>query len=280
MKILLGYLDKVSPVHALSGTTKLIVFLLWSTLAMVGYDTRLMLIMLIGAFVVFKIARIKFDEISFVFKLMLAFTSLNLIMIYVFAPEQGVLIYGTRHEIFAGHGRFTLTWEQLFYEFNIFLKTFTILPLAIMLIVTVHPSEFAASLNRIGVPYTVSYAVSLTFRYIPDVQREYVSISQAQQARGIELSRKVSFFKRIKGMAAIILPLIFSSIDRIDVVSRAMELRSFGKYKKRSWYNYKPFSRGDITILIIAIVLFVFGMWFTFRDGSRFWNPFKDWPQN
>jgi energy-coupling factor transport system permease protein len=275
-RLALSYIDRPSPVHALSGTTKLIVFLLWSVLAMAGYDTRIMCIMTVIALVIFTLARIRLGDLAFVLKFLAVFMILNLVTIYVFSPEQGVSIYGTRHVITEGRGRFTLTWEQLFYEFNVFLKYTTVLPLAILLIVTVHPSEFAASLNRIGVPYSIAYAVSLTFRYIPDVQRDYENISQAQQARGIELSRKQSPMKRFRGAAAILLPLIFTSIDRIDVVSRAMELRSFGKYKKRTWYSARPFGRTDILTLVIAVVLFILGMWITFRDGNRFWNPFTE----
>ncbi|AEF82034.1 energy-coupling factor transporter transmembrane component T family protein [Leadbettera azotonutricia] len=273
-RFMLSYIDRPSPVHSLSGATKLIVFLLWSVLAMAGYDTRIMCVMTVLAIIIFAVSGIKISEMSFILKLLLFFMVLNLVTIYLFAPEQGVSIYGTRHVIAEGKGRFTLTWEQLFYELNVFLKYTTVLPLAMLLIATIQPSEFAASLNRIGVPYTIAYAVSLTFRYIPDVQRDFENISQAQQARGIELSKKQSLLKRFKGTAAILLPLIFSSIDRIDVVSRAMELRSFGKHKKRTWYNYRPFSRGDITVLIIAVLLFALGIWITFKDGSRFWNPF------
>jgi energy-coupling factor transport system permease protein len=273
-RFMLSYIDRPSPVHRLSGATKLIVFLLWSILSMAGYDTRIMAVMTLGAVAVFIIARIRLRDISFILKLLVVFMVLNLVTIYLFAPEQGVLIYGTRHVIVPGRGRFTLTAEQLFYEFNVFLKYTTVLPVAVLLIVTIHPSEFAASLNRIGVPYTIAYAVSLTFRYIPDVQRDFEEISQAQQARGIELSRKQSLPGRLKGSAAILLPLIFSSIDRIDIVSRAMELRSFGKHKQRTWYSYRPFARLDIIVLLAATALFVLGLWITFRDGSRFWNPF------
>jgi energy-coupling factor transport system permease protein len=272
----LSYIGRSTPVHALSGTTKLIVFLLWSVLAMAGYDTRIMCVMTVIGFAIFILARIRLREIAFILKLLVLFMMLNLITIYLFSPEQGVIIYGTRHVLNEGWRRFTLTGEQLFYEFNVFLKYTTVLPLAIALVVTVHPSEFAASLNRAGVPYTIAYAVSLTFRYIPDVQREYEEISQAQQARGIELSRKETLIKRIKGSASILLPLIFSLIDRIDVVSRAMELRSFGKYNKRTWYSYRPFGKADILTLIVAVVLFALGMWITFRDGDRFWNPFLE----
>jgi energy-coupling factor transport system permease protein len=272
---MLSFIDRPSPVHRLSGATKLIVFLLWSILSMAGYDTRIMVIMTVAAFIIFRIARIKMSDLSFIIKFMIVFMILNIIMIYIFSPEQGVIIYKTRNVIFNGWGRYTLTREQLFYEFNILLKYATILPMAMLLITTIHPSEFAASLNHIGVPYTIAYSVSLTFRYIPDVQRDFTNISQAQQARGLELSRKQNLFKRLKGAAAILLPLILSSIERIDTVSRAMELRSFGKHKKRTWYTYRPFTTADFIVLLSAVLLFTLGMWITFRDGDRFWNPFR-----
>jgi len=199
---------------------------------------------------------------------------LNLVMIYVFSPEEGVKIYQTRNVILEGYGRFTLTAEQLFYEINILLKYISIIPPALLLIVTTHPSEFSASLNRIGVPYTAAYAVSLTLRYIPDIQRDFEAISQSQQARGLELSRKASWLKRFKRMTPLLFPLIFSSLDRIDIISRAMELRRFGTNKKRSWYSSRPFSRADKAALIISALLFAAGMWHTFHAGNRFYNPF------
>jgi energy-coupling factor transport system permease protein len=273
-RFMLSYTEGSSPVHALSGAVKLIVFLLWSILAMAGYDTRIMLAMGALGVSLFIVSGVKFRDVSFIFKMLILFMFFNLAGIYLFAPEQGVEIYGTRHLILEGAGRFTLTQEQLFYEFNVLLKYCMIVPAAILLIVTTHPSEFAASLNRIGVSYYIAYAVSLTLRYIPDVQRDYLTISHAQQARGIELSRKASIIKRLKGASAILMPLIFSTLDRIDVVSSAMELRGFGKHKKRSWYSARPFSRADILTLIVAALLFALGLWFTFKDGSRFYNPF------
>ena len=56
------------------------------------------------------------------------------------------------------------------------------------------PSEFAASLNSIGISYKVGYSVAIALRYIPDIQRDYHSISQAQQARGVELGKNEHFF--------------------------------------------------------------------------------------
>ena len=274
MGIALAYIPRRSPVHALCGASKLAVFLLWSVLTMVGYDTRVMAVMCILGMICFGIAHIKLREVSFVCKMLIVFMIINLITIYLFAPEQGVAVYGTRHLIADGGGRWTVTWEQVFYEFNILLKYLMMVPPALALVMTTAPSEFAASLNRVGVPYSIAYAVSIALRYIPDVQRDWETISQAQQARGVELSAKASPAARLRAAAAILLPLVLSSIDRIDTISHAMELRSFGKNKKRTWYAARPFTRTDAAVLIAAVTLFALGAWITFKDGSRFYNPF------
>jgi energy-coupling factor transport system permease protein len=272
---MLSYIEEDSPVHSLCGATKLILFLLWSILVMVSFYTPILVFMALTGIVLFAVSKIHFSDVSFSFKMMVLFLFLNLAAVYIFSPEQDAVIYGTRHVIAEGAGRFTVTAEQLFYEFNIFLKYIAIIPPAILLIVTTHPSEFAASLNRIGIPYTASYSVSLTLRYIPDVQRDFEAISQAQQARGLEMSRKASLFKRLKRTAPLLLPLIFSSLDRIDIISRAMELRGFGKNKRRTWYSAKPFRRSDKLVIAISSLLFAVGIWLTFHGGNRFFNPFN-----
>ena len=96
---------------------------------------------------------------------------------------------------------------------------------------TTNPSEFAASLNKLGIKYSVCYSVALALRYIPDVQREYYEISKAEQARGIEMSKKASLINRLKSTSTILIPLILSSMDRIEIVANAMELSGFGKIK-------------------------------------------------
>jgi energy-coupling factor transport system permease protein len=143
-----------------------------------------------------------------------------------------------------------------------------------MFIIATNPSEFAASLNSIGISYYVGYSVAIALRYIPDVQDDYAKIRNAQEARGIEMSKKAGIGKRIRRVSAIIFPLIFTSMDRIDVVSNAMELRGFGKYKKRTWYSGKAFEKNDYLVLAFTVIFCTAALIITFRNGSRFYNPF------
>lgn len=271
---ILNYIKRPSPVHALTGTTKLIFFLAWSISSMVTFDTRILFGMLGISIVVFKISQIKVRDISVVLTLAAFILLLNNLFVYLFSPEYGVEIYKSRTVLFSLVGPYTITAQQLFYHLNITMKVICVVPVALLFIACTDPSEFAASLAMIGVSYRAGYAVSLALRYIPDVQREYVNISQAQQARGIDLSGKDKFFTRLKNSVAILLPLVMSSINRIETVSNAMELRGFGKEKKRTWYMQRKLTRNDWIAIALAIFVLVVDLTVTFWDGSRYYNPF------
>lgn len=274
MSRVLSYEEKDTWIHRLSGVTKLVFFLLWSITSMVSYDTRVLVVMLVCSLIIFKMSRTQWRQVGTVFKFIMFFLAINLIAIYVFSPDQGEKIYKTATPLFAGTGKYVLTKEQLFYELNVMIKYLTVIPAVFMFIVTTNPSEFAASLNKIGISYNVGYSLSIALRYIPDVQDEFKKIKHAQEARGIEMSTKASFINRIRNTSAILFPLIFSSMDRIDTISNAMELRGFGKYKKRTWYAGKELEKNDYIVLAVTIIFSVVAFIITFHDGSRFYNPF------
>ena len=271
---LFGYISNKTIIHNLSGSTKLISFILLSLIVMTSFDTRFLVAMTIFSLILFYIARIPWRNIKVLIYFVLVFSILNLLTIYIFEPEYGVQLYNSRTVLFDGIGRYTITVEQLFYEFNVAIKYFTTIPLALIFIFTTDPSEFASSLNRIGVSYRISYAVSLALRYIPDIQDSFFEIRQAQQARGLEMSRKTSLMKRITRSAQIIMPLIFSSLNRIEIISQAMELRRFGKNKSRTWYRYRPFTKKDVIALALIVIITVIGILLFFVNGGRFYNPF------
>ena len=271
---MLSYIKKNSPIHKLTGATKLICFLLWTIAAMITYDTRVLIGLFIAGIIVFKISKIKLEDVYFILYFILFFLLLNALLIFVFSPYQGVEIYGSRTDLFHLIGPYTVTKEQLFYELNVILKYFATIPMALLFILTTDPSEFAASLNKIGVSYKVAYTVSIALRYIPDVQRDYKDISFAQQARGIDLSSKEKLSKRIKNSAAILMPLIFSSLERIDKISLAMELRAFGNNKKRTWYNSRKFGKIDYISIVILLMIVAISIAMVKVNGSRFYNPF------
>ncbi len=272
---LFNYIDRNSPIHRLSGATKLSALIILTFAAMTTFDTRFLLALTVIALLLFRISKIRLSEVKVLFIFTFIFMILNNVLIYVFSPEHGVTIYGTRHTLVTGWGRWTVTSEQLFYQLNVVLKYLSTIPLVMIFVSTTDPSEFASSLNRIGISYKIAYSVSLALRYIPDIQREYRDISHSQQARGMEMDgKKQSLIKRLKNASSMLFPLIISSMDRIEVISNAMELRGFGKKKRRTWYSSRPFRKSDWAAFILSVLLLLVSLSLNYFNGGRYYNPF------
>lgn len=274
MPKMLSYEYKDTFIHNLCGVTKLVFFLLWTITAMICYDIRVLAVMVVISMIIFIVSKTSFSQVKGVFFFVLAFLLINLFAIFLFAPEHGTELYSTEHILFRLSNKYIVTSEQLFYEAHVFIKYIVIVPSVFTFLVTTNPSEFAASLNRVGVGYKGGYSLALALRYIPDVQSDFTKIRNSQAARGIEMSKKASLVNRIKQTATIIFPLIFSSMERIDTVSNAMELRCFGKHKKRTWYMGRPLKLSDYIVIIASVSAMVIALFITFKNGSRFYNPF------
>lgn len=270
-----GYLPRNSFLHRLGGSTKLVMTMLASLAVMLTYDTRLIAAMMVISLVLWKISKVTIRDLWLVLVIILVFMTLNNIFIFLFAPGYGTELYGTKHVLLNLPLGYYLTSEQLFYQINVTLKYFAVIPIAIIFLTTTDPSQFAGALAKVGVPYRIAYSVSLALRYIPDIQRDFRNISRAQQARGIDTSKQVGFFTRVKNTVSILLPLLLTSLDRIEVVSTAMELRGFGQGKKRTWYRTDTFKLPDILCIVGAFLVLVVAVWILFVNGGRFYNPFQ-----
>jgi len=264
-----------TPIHRLSGLTKLLCFLFLTFAVMYSYDLRVVLLVMLFSFWVLWVSKIRFSQIRTMVIYVLIFIVTNAIISFFFAPEYGVEIYGTRHQIVKLFGHIYLTQEQLLYQVTKFFKYASVIPLGMIFLLTTNPSEFASSINRVGVPYKAAFAVALTLRYFPDVQRDYRDISLAQQARGLDLSHKAKFVDRFRNALLIVIPLIFSTLDRIELISNAMDLRGFAKGKQRTWYTSKKLDRQDYLAILISALIFAGSLCVSaFLNHSRFYNPF------
>lgn len=276
MTDIFNYIERRSPVHEMTGAAKLVCLLLWSFGAMSSFDPRFLFVLFVLALALFRLSKIRLSDVRFMLWFTFAFCMLNNVLIYLFSPQHGAGIYGGSHVIIEAAGRYDLTQEQLLYHLNVLLKYLATIPVVLLFVTTTDPSEFASSLNRIGVNYRIAYSVALALRYIPDIQREYRDISLAIQARGVEMSKKASLFSRLRSMSGTLVPLILSSMDRIETISNAMELRSFGKGKTRSWYRYRPFGAADICAMLLGALILAASLGLTlFVNGSRYYNPWR-----
>ncbi|MDO5136474.1 MAG: energy-coupling factor transporter transmembrane component T [Eubacteriales bacterium] len=272
---LFDYVDRDNFIFGLSGLTKLVCFLCMTFSVMFSYDIRYILFVMALSALFFKMSELRFRQVQVMCIYVAVFLLMNFLLTYLFSPQYGVEIYGTRHELFRFSARYVVTKEQLLYQATKTVKYASVVPMGMIFLLTTNPSEFAASLNRVGVPYKGAYALSLTLRYFPDTIRDYQDISLAQQSRGLDLSKKEKLRVRVKNVVNICVPLIFSTLDRIELISNAMDLRGFGKCKKRTWFAAKPLKKRDWAAMAFGAAVLLGSLFMTFFvNGSRFWNPF------
>ncbi|KJG15385.1 energy-coupling factor transporter transmembrane protein EcfT [Photobacterium angustum] len=270
----ISYINTHSWLHSLNGITKLILFMAWVTMVLLTFDLRVICGLIILGLFLLKETKIPFK----VYKPLLMGTAIVLLMnalfMFLIAPQQGTDYMHSKTVLIHLFGHYDITLETLFYLLTVTLKYFSMFPIALVFVFTTHPTEFSASLNKLGVPYRVAYAVSLTLRYLPEVMKDFTNIMHAQQARGVDISKNAPVMTRIRNVAKILGPLIFSSLDRADVISNAMTLRGFGRNKKRTWYSLKPMTKNDFISLAIIVAILGFGIFHRVESTSLFWYPF------
>lgn len=276
MKIKLFSYDQLDTfTHKLSGVTKLICFLLLTSAVMFTYDLRVVLAVFVFALILVKVSKISLKKVKPMLIYVAAFLVMNFILTYLVAPQYGVEIYGTKHVLLHITNRYEITTEQIFYQVTKTMKYLSAIPLGFVFFLTTNPSEFASSLNGAKVPYKACTVLSLTLRYFPDVQKDYSNISNAQQARGLDMSKKVKFKTRFKNTMKILIPLILSTLDRVELITNAMELRGYGKHKTRTWYTSRRLERNDYISIAVSIVILAISLYIRFFiNKSMYYNPF------
>lgn len=274
MKSFLNYIEKPSPIHSITGSAKLVCLILWVTATMITFNTPFLLLLSVFGFILFPLSRVTIKEVKAMFIFLIIFMFTNSILSYVISPEHGCELYGTKHVLVKFFGNYTITQEELLYFVNLLLKYTSNIPLILVFVASTNPSELAASLNKIGISYNIAYAVALAIRFIPDTVSDFVDISRSQQARGIEMSNKESLLKRLKAAATLIMPLVLNSVERIDILTNAMELRKFGTQKKRTWIMERKSGLRDYLTYAFGVLLLVYVIFYSVTNGSRYWNPF------
>ncbi|ODS05267.1 energy-coupling factor transporter transmembrane component T family protein [Vibrio scophthalmi] len=273
MKFGISYVDTKSPLHALNGITKFALFMAWVTVVLTTFDLRLISVLIIAGLSLLKMTRVPLS----VYKPLLIGTAsvlmMNALFMFLLAPQQGTDYMGST-TVLLPLGHYSVTQETLFYLLTVTLKYFSMFPIALVFVFTTHPTEFAASLNRIGVPYKIAYAVSLTLRYLPEVKKDFVNIMHAQQARGLDLSKNTPLFLRLQNVSKILGPLIFSSLDRADQISNAMTLRGFGRHNRRTWYSSRALNSIDKWTLFGIVIVVAAAITKRMMDSQLFWYPF------
>ncbi|TCL60876.1 energy-coupling factor transport system permease protein [Hydrogenispora ethanolica] len=265
------YIERDSFFHRLDGSVKLLMLVAWSAFVFMFMDLRIFGGLIVAGAWLLYLSKLPFRAMKPLIILVMVFTFFNSLFLILVTPEYGSQLAGRRTVALQLWG-VGLTWETLCFALTLSLKYLAILPITLLFLLTTHPSSFAGSLNRLGVPYQVAYAVNIALRYIPDVHEEVQTIIHAQEARGVEFQKgEAGILRRLRNYGTVLLPLLVTSLHRVEVVSNAMDLRGFGKHPARTWYSRKPLTRQDLMAALGSLLLVGVGLYLRKRGLGKFW---------
>ncbi|GHV41812.1 ABC transporter permease [Spirochaetia bacterium] len=125
------------------------------------------------------------------------------------------------------------------------------MPLTLMLSVT-RMSDISNVLNRcLRIPYKYTFVLTTAIRFIPLFSDEMEAIMEAQIARGVDFDTK-NFLKKIRLLLPLCVPLLISSVRKIEGGAISAELRGFNFRKPSSGYKRYPFGPGDAAALVFC----------------------------
>ena len=279
-KLIINLVPGDTFLHKLSGASKTRMFAVLIVVTIMTFDVRIMIPLLILSLIAFFSVKPDWKQIWWLVLLVVIGNITNLLLYWVASPNIGLEYSNGSTVLFAFNSYLIVTAETLWYLFARMVKMMATFFLSLTYILAITPSEVAAGLYSMGLPYKMCSVVSLALRYIPDIGRDYTNIKISMQCRGVELdAKRASLMTRLKQTVLILVPLIISSFDRIGNIANAMDLRGFGKKKKRTYYSEHEPTKADKIFLvaytivgILCVVYIAYGIIWT-RE-MRVWYPF------
>ena len=120
-----------------------------------------------------------------------------------------------------------------------------------LFVATTDPNDLAYALMQAGLPYRWGFMLITALRFIPVFQWELARIRSAQMAKGIDLSTAKPN-NWIPFVRYLFIPLVISTLGKVDSLTISMEGRAFGLYSTRTYRRQQTFSSYDWVLVAVA----------------------------
>ena len=152
----------------------------------------------------------------------------------------------------------------VYYAFRIAFWILTLSSCGLVFLHTTSPKDMVVGMRCLGMPYKIAYALMIGMRYIPLIQDSTTSVVIAQKARGLTASNSRGIkraWNLVRDRLTTSLILIFK---QIKITAKSLELRGFGKYRKRTDIYRVNWHYRDIFFLVIFFLIIEFISFYRF----------------
>ncbi len=238
------YLDKGSIFHRLHPVTKIFSLILLFVMAMIFNHP--LYVLAIGGFVILICALSRclsnLKRIRILLILLLVFCTI----LWPLFLKGSDLLWKL--------GPVAIYKESLLYAVAMGLRLDIMLICGIIFLSCTRVEEFAAGLNKLGIPFSMSFALSLAFRLAPTFAATTTTVIQAQKSRGLDLESG-GMLTRIRKHVPLLIPIFIYAIRNADMLAMALESKSFGFRKKRTYYQRFGVTPADYVAIVSLVIL-------------------------
>lgn len=273
MLINFNYVKRDTPIHRLDPRVKFVLLMAYALSAAQTSNLWFILLGFIGTLLYYRATQLTWSETRrtwiFVFFLCFIFVVVNYFLSGG-ANVQGVDL-SHPHVLFSvpfiglnGHFPFVVgtalpfSVESLTFMATQAMRIISVVLLALPITYTTNPNQFGVAFRGMGLGDKVSYAIELSFRFLPTTVRDFITTLDAQRARGFEIDKlRGGLFSKVARLAPMLVPVVIGSIVGAEDIISAMELRCFG-VTRRTWLvelQTRPKDRVFLWLCVVGFLL-------------------------
>jgi energy-coupling factor transport system permease protein len=248
------YIDRGTFVHRLHPTVKVfsLFVMFWSVY---WVDNPIALLVPIGVIMLW-IAQLtdswpNFYRLRWLFVILIFTTTLMWMVFY----QRGTPLFTLTLFHFGAH-TVAIKVTRLSIKFGLGrgIKLAELLAASVLFLSTTKIEEFTYGLQRMRVPYRVSFAISLSFRLVPLFIDSAVTIVDAQRLRGYDFNQGGPL-ERVRRYVPVVIPVFMGALRKANNMAMALEARGFGFSHEPTTFIEYPVTPADIIAFAFLIGL-------------------------
>jgi len=241
------YLQRDSWLHRLDPRAKLWAVLLAGMACFVFRNVAMLAGLLLVAHLALLSAQVPPARLRWLWARLAPLLAMILVLQPFFAPGPGPGLFHL--------GPLRLTVAGMLDGLSYALRAATLTFVAAVLLLTTDPNKLVQGLVKLGLPYPWGLTAGLAIRYLPTAYGLFVSIGEAQQARGWIVGQG-GFLRRARSYVPILVATIIASLRLSDSLGMALAARGLGYPARRTALYDLVFTAADWLMLIAAAILF------------------------
>jgi energy-coupling factor transport system permease protein len=241
------YVPRDSWIHRLDPRAKLWAALLAGVVGLLYQQIAVLAALLILSHVILLSAQIPADRLRWLWTRLAPLLVMILILQPLFAPGPGPDLLRL--------GPVQLTTSGILGGVSFALRAAALAFTAAALLLTTDTMQLVQGLVKLGLPYPWGLTVGLAIHYLPTTYHLFVTVSEAQQARGWIVGRG-GFVQRARSYLPILVATIIGALRLSDRLGLALAARGLGYQSHRTALHDIRFAWRDGLAVLLATAVF------------------------